>query len=43
MVARALAAQGYQNVREFKGGKPAWADAKFPFEGEHPDRPGAKH
>jgi rhodanese-related sulfurtransferase len=39
MTARALAAQGYQNVKEFKGGKQEWFEAKLPFVGEHPDEP----
>ena len=33
MVARALAAQGYRNVREYKGGKRDWTDAGLPLEG----------
>jgi rhodanese-related sulfurtransferase len=39
MAARALAAQGYKNVREFSGGKREWAEAGYPLEGEHPENP----
>jgi rhodanese-related sulfurtransferase len=39
MVARDLAAQGYRNVREYKGGKQDWIAGGFPTEGEHPTEP----
>ena len=39
MVARDLAAQGYANVREYKGGKMEWLEAGLPLEGESPREP----
>ena len=39
MVARDLAAQGYKNVRAYKGGKMEWLAAGLPLEGEHPREP----
>jgi rhodanese-related sulfurtransferase len=39
MAARALAAQGYKNVREFSGGKREWAEAGYSLQGDHPEDP----
>ncbi len=29
---------GYENVRDYEGGKKDWADAGLPIEGEHRQR-----
>lgn len=43
MAARELAAQGYQNVREYVEGKQDWIGAGLPAEGDHPREPIPKH
>lgn len=39
--ARKLEAMGYENVRDYQGGKQDWLEAGFPAEGERAEREGS--